>query len=218
MAQTIRISGRTRLNWLIDAAVFGGAVLASLSGITFLFWTAGYQGGRNPSYQAMLLFARDTWSDLHIWGGVLMIAAVAIHLAVHWSWVKMMSRRAIMSLRNLGSGSKSMLSRGGKINLLVDLAVALSFLITAASGIYFLFAPTGGYQGGRNPGWDPGLLFSRATWDLIHTWAGVIMIIAAIIHFWIHWRWVVNTTRKFFLSLWPQGLWQRGRPVRLPNA
>jgi len=59
----------------------------------------------------------------------------------------------------------------------------------------------GAYQGDQNRGWDPGLLISRSSWDLVHTWSGVIMISAAVVHFAIHWRWVVNVTSRFFLSL-----------------
>jgi cytochrome b subunit of formate dehydrogenase len=84
------------------------------------------------------------------------------------------------------------------------LLVAASFLVCALSGIYFLFAPSGGFQGGQNPGWDPNWLFSRITWDLIHTWSGVVLIVAAAVHFAIHWRWVKNVTQLFFLSLLPQ--------------
>ncbi len=29
------------------------------------------------------------------------------------------------------------------------------------------------------------------------------MIVAAVVHFWIHWRWVKNVTRKLLLSLLP---------------
>ena len=83
------------------------------------------------------------------------------------------------------------------MNLAIDLVIALGFLVTAVSGIYLLFLPTG-YQGGHTAGWDPNFLFSRVTWDLVHTWAGVIMTVAAAIHFAIHWRWVVKVTRRFF--------------------
>jgi membrane protein implicated in regulation of membrane protease activity len=79
--------------------------------------------------------------------------------------------------------------------------VAASFILTAVSGLYFLFVPAGGSRGGLNPGWDSGFVFSRTTWDLIHTWAGVVFISAAVVHFWIHWRWVKNVTRKLFLSV-----------------
>ena len=151
-------------------------------------------------YGITILFGRHTWSDVHIWGGVLMIVAVAIHLAIHWEWVKRMSRRSVQSLRPAGSK----LSRGAWVNVGIDVLIAVSGLLCALSGIYFLFGPSGGYQGGSNPGWDPGFLFSRTTWDLIHTWSGITMIVAAVLHFAIHWRWVKNVTVRFFVSLRPQ--------------
>ena len=129
-----------------------------------------------------------------------MIAAVAIHLAIHWRWVVMMARRMGNAMLSRGSA----LSRGAKVNVAIDALVAISFLLCALSGIYFLFAPAGGFQGGSNLGWDPGFLFSRTAWDLIHTWSGVALIAAAVVHFAIHWRWVKNVTSKFFRSLLPQ--------------
>ncbi len=199
-AKPIRMSRQTRTNWLIDTAVFLGAVSAIFSGIYFLVLPNGYEGGRNPWYGVVLLFSRQTWDSIHLWGGVLMILAVVIHFAIHWSWVKLMARR----LRRAVTCREDCFSRGAKINVAVDVVIALSFLVTAVSGLYFLFAPGGSYQGGRNPNWDPGWLFSRTTWDVIHTWGAVVLIIAAMLHFFIHWRWIANVTRRFFLSLKPQ--------------
>jgi cytochrome b subunit of formate dehydrogenase len=201
MSKQVRISMQTRKNWLIDASVFAGGLVAALSGVYFLFLpSGGYQGGRNPTYGLTILFERQTWSDLHAWGGILMIAAIAVHFAIHWQWVKSMSRRTVSALLARGST----LSTGAKFNVAINALVAVSFLVCALSGIYFLFGPTGGYEGGHNPGWDPNFLFSRTTWDLIHTWSGVTLIVAAVVHLAIHWRWVKNVTRKFFLSLLPQ--------------
>jgi hypothetical protein len=199
MSKPIRMSRQTRLNWLIDTAVFSGALISILTGLYFLALPiGGYQGGRNPWYGVVILFQRSTWDDLHMWGGILMILAVIIHFSIHWDWVKLMTRRMVKGVR--GEGSK--LSRGAKVNLAVDGLIGLSFLVTAVSGIYFLFLPTG-YNGGRTAGWEPNFLFSRLTWNLIHTWGAVVMILAALVHFVIHWCWVVNVTRRFFLSLRP---------------
>lgn len=198
MSKQIRMSRQTRMNWLIDAAVAIGGILAGLSGVYFLYVpSGGYQGGRNPMYGIQILFERHTWSDLHTWGGVLMLAAVVVHFSIHWQWVKSMSRRVVNSMR---AGGRS-LSRGAKINVAIDVLIAISFLACALSGFYFLLAPSGGFEGGRNPGWDPGILFSRTTWDLVHMWSGVVLIAAAVGHFAIHWRWVKNVTVRFFLSL-----------------
>lgn len=192
---THTLSRQTKVNWLLDATVFLGAVLAMLSGIYFLFFVSGgYQGGRNATYGMTLLFSRTTWSDLHTWGGVLMIGAVAVHLGTHLSWVGMMARKIVATMRGQIRG----LSKGAKVNIVVDLAIAISFLLVAVSGIYFLFAPTGGFDGGRNAGWDPMFLFSRTTWDLVHTWSAVAMTVAAVAHLAIHWRWVTKVTGRMF--------------------
>jgi Domain of unknown function (DUF4405) len=201
MSKKITMSSQTRANWLIDLTVLLGGLLASLSGIYFMFLpSGGYQGGRNPMYGVTLLFDRHTWDDLHTWTGVAMIVAAIIHFAIHWQWVKTMTRRTANAVLSKGSS----LSNGAKLNVAIDALVALSFFVTAVSGLYFLLVPTGGFEGGRNAGQAVVILFNNTTWDLIHTWAGVIMIGAVIVHLWIHWRWVTNVTSRFFLSLWQQ--------------
>jgi len=195
MSKKITMSLQTRTNWIIDLTVFLGGLLAALSGVYFLFLpSGGYQGGRNPMYGVTILFSRHTWDDLHTWSGVAMIAAAVIHLAIHWGWVKMMARR----IANAMLSKSAHFSRGAKLNVAIDALVAISFVVTTVSGLYFLLVPAEG----RNAAAAPAILFSSTMWDLIHTWAGVIMIGAVVVHFWIHWRWVVNVTSRFWLSLW----------------
>jgi hypothetical protein len=201
MSKRVKISLKNRMNWLLDTTVFLGGILAALSGLYFLFVPSnGYQGGRNPMYGVTILFSRHTWDELHTWGGVLMIAAAGIHLAIHGRWIKMTGRRIVKVLHS----RETRMSKNVWFNLAINALVAVSFLLTAVSGVYFLFAPSGGFQGGRNAGWDPMFLFSRTTWDLIHTWAGVVLIGAAAVHLGIHWQWVKSVTQRFFLSLLPQ--------------
>lgn len=188
------MSTKTRLNWLIDAAIFSGALVAALSGIYFLFLpSGGYQGGRNPMYGVVILFSRTTWDDIHTWGGVVMITAAIIHFSIHWQWVKAMAKRVVCAL----AGRGTRMSDCGQINVAVDALMGGCCLVAALSGIYFLFAPTGGYRGGAHSSWDPGFLFSRSTWSFIHTWAGVSLIGAGAIHFALHWSWVEKVTARF---------------------
>jgi len=121
-----------------------------------------------------------------------MIVAVIVHLAIHWNWVKGMAKRMVKSI----TGKGVRMNRYGIFNVAVDAAVAIGFLLAAVSGIYFMFAGTGRAA-------DPLFIFSRTTWDLIHTWSGVVMIIAAVIHFAIHWRWVTKVTARVLPSLLP---------------
>jgi hypothetical protein len=183
------VSKQTQKNWWIDAALFISAVIAALSGIYFLFLpTGGFQGGRNPLYNIQILFTRQTWDDLHTWGGVAMIAAAVIHLTIHWKWVTSMARRTWNEL----TGKCGCLNPRGRWNLILNTVVAISFILTAISGVYFLFVTSGRWAA------VPMFVFTRTTWDMIHTWAGVSLIVAVSIHLAIHWKWVTKVTRKMF--------------------
>lgn len=188
------VSQQTQKNWWIDAVLFTSALVAALSGIYFLFLpTGGYQGGRNPLYNVQILFTRHTWDDLHTWGGIAMIAVAIIHLVIHWSWVTNMAKRTWNEL----TGKCGCMNARGRWNLNLNILVAISFLLTALSGVYLLFVP-----GGRGTP-DLMFLFTRTTWDLIHTWAGVTLITAVVIHLAIHWKWVTKVTSKMIKMLFP---------------
>ena len=88
-------------------------------------------------------------------------------------------------------------------NWLADVLVFIGGLVAALSGIYFLFVLSGGYQGGRNPLYGVTILFERHTWDAVHTWSGVLMIAAAVVHLALHWQWVTRMSRRVVTSLRP---------------
>lgn len=193
MANQRPFSNATRNNLLVDVCLFLGAAVASLSGIYFLFLpVGGYQGGRNPMYGVSILFERHTWEDLHTWGGILMIIVAVIHIAIHWSWIIGMTKRITNDL--FGRGKR--LNNRSRMNAGINAVIGISFLIAAISGIYLLFFP-----GGAHGVPDPGFIFQRNTWDLIHTWAGNLMIIAFVIHLSIHWKWVTKVSSKFIRSV-----------------
>jgi preprotein translocase subunit SecY len=193
------ISQKTQKNWWIDTALFGSAIVAALSGIYFLFLPkGGFQGGRNPLYNIHILFTRQTWDDLHTWGGIVMILAAIIHLAIHWPWVVSMARRTWNEL----TGKCGCMNTRGRLNLILIVIVAISFALTAVSGVYLLFVPGGRWVA------DIMIVFTRTTWVLIHTWAGVALTAAAVVHFSIHWKWATKVTRKMIGMIIPS------RPVQ----
>jgi len=183
------VSEQTKNNWLVDSVLLISALLVSISGIYFLYLpVGGYQGGRNPYYGIRILFERHTWSDIHIWTGVLMIVVILIHVPLHWNWVVNMTKRMVKDM----FGKENSINSRSRFNVLINMLVGFSFALTALTGVYLLFVP-GGPQSALN---DPMILFGRTTWDLIHTWSGVVLGIAALIHFAIHWKWVVKVSRK----------------------
>lgn len=89
-----------------------------------------------------------------------------------------------------------------KLNYLLDAVIGLAFVLSSATGVAFLLMGSGGYQGGRNPGFAAALLgLSRATWSDLHTWASLVMIVGVVVHLVFHWKWIVCLTKKMMPSL-----------------
>ena len=141
-------------------------------------------------YGIIILFGRHTWGDIHIWAGVAIMALGAIHIPLHWKWIVSMTRRAVKI--TLGKGK---MNNSTKFNLGVNMLIGLSALISGLSGLYFLLVPGASHGSIAS---DPMWLFSRTIWDLIHTWSGVIVIAAATLHLYIHWKWAFKITRKYW--------------------
>lgn len=91
---------------------------------------------------------------------------------------------------------KSTLTPKLRQNWWIDMLLGVSAVLTVVSGIYFLVFPVGGYQGGRNPYYGIDIIFSRQTWDILHTWVGAAMIVAALVHILIHWTWITGTINR----------------------
>ncbi len=193
MSSKLRVSNQTRNNWLVVFLLTISGLLTIFSSIYFLFLpNGGYQGGRNPYYGIVIFFNRTTWDLIHTWAGVVMIAMAAIHIPLHWSWILTMTKRIFKIMLGQCQG----MNAHGQFNLMLNGVIGLSGLLAAVSGVYFLFFPN--THGSGTPVSD--LLFSRAIWDVVHTWSGVVMIAAAILHFAIHWRWILNVAGKLLIE------------------
>jgi hypothetical protein len=98
---TRRLPRKIRTNFGLDAIlgiIFLGVAISGL--ISWLAPGGGYQGGRNPAYNALVLgLARDGWNDLHLWTGVAMISLALLHLALHWKWILCAARNFLHSAR-----------------------------------------------------------------------------------------------------------------------
>ena len=192
------VSEQTRNNWWIVATLTINGLLVILSSIYFLFLpNGGYQGGRNPFHGIIILFDRGTWDLVHTWTGVLLIATAAIHIPLHWSWIVTMTKRVFKIVLGKCPG----MNARGQFNLIINGVIGLSGLIAALSGLYFLFFP-GGHGADAM---TTTFLFTRQVWDVIHTWAGTIMIAAAVLHFAIHWRWFIKVGGKLLAGLKSSG-------------
>jgi hypothetical protein len=180
------LSAQTRQRyWLVVLLILSGLAV-TFSSLYFLYFPTGYQGGRNPAYNTVVLFSRTDWSQIHLWSGLAMILVLLVHIPVHWNWIVDMAKRCFGSTEcRIGR-----LNPHARFNIYLDAAAALSFLIAALSGIYFLFEPAGRQT----------FIFDHTTWDLIHTWSGVAMIILSLGHFVYHRVWVSKVSGRILKS------------------
>jgi predicted ferric reductase len=82
-----------------------------------------------------------------------------------------------------------------KINFIVDLLAFVSFLVTALTGLALKFFMPGGVRQGRLQEF---LGIQKEVWTEIHDWAGILLIILVVVHFVLHWEWVVCMIKNMF--------------------
>jgi hypothetical protein len=134
-----------------------------------------------------VILDRHAWDILHTWSGILMIFAALVHIIIHWTWIKSTIKRSWQVIL----GKRSSFGTRLTYNIILDATIGVSFIICAISSVYFLIFPASGSAGQV-------FIFNKTTWDLIHTWSGVLMIMTALLHFGLHWKWVVNISSKMF--------------------
>jgi hypothetical protein len=183
------ISKRTNQRWWLMAllTILGIGVLGS--SIYFLIFPNGYQGGRNPYYESIILFDRNTWDAIHLWMGLGMILVLLIHITVHWDWIFMIIKRSLRS-KSGGIGTKNWRAQ---YNLILNMISGLSFVLASISGFYLMLNPSRSHAASASV-----VIFNWYTWDVIHTWSGILMFIAVFLHFYIHLGWIVKVSQKKF--------------------
>lgn len=175
------LTKKLRHNWWIDAALAIGALIAILSSLYFLAYpNGGYQGGRNPFYNKIVIFSRTEWDLIHTWSGALMIMAALIHVVIHWNWITGTARRTWQVITRQRDGFGFRLT----YNIILDALIAISFMVCSISGIYFMFNTVSGPS------------IEKTVWDMLHTWSGVMFVLTALLHIVLHWKWITNITGK----------------------
>jgi hypothetical protein len=86
----------------------------------------------------------------------------------------------------------------------IAVAALLALLLEAASGfILWIALPRGDgfhFRGAGSRGAHESFGFTRETWLDIHDWTGIALIVILLIHLLLHWRWVLNVTRRVLLG------------------
>ena len=84
-----------------------------------------------------------------------------------------------------------------KINLWLDIIIFIAFAATAITGLLlWLIIPSG-----QGNGWFVFWGLTRREWVDLHNWAGLTMLMGAIIHLVLHWQWILCVIQRFFGKL-----------------
>lgn len=84
-----------------------------------------------------------------------------------------------------------------KVNYVVDFLAFISFIITAFSGLAIKFFMPSGVRQGR---FQEFLGIQKGTWSEAHDFFGILMILLVLVHFVLHWDWVVCMTKNMLKS------------------
>ena len=81
------------------------------------------------------------------------------------------------------------------MNLLVDAIALISFLAVAKTGLIIFFFLSGRVKQGR---YQEFFGITKGVYSSIHEWAGIVMIVLAVIHVLLHWQWIVCNIKNLF--------------------
>ncbi len=82
------------VNYLVDCAILAAFLLSAISGVIFLA-PLGWLDLEAPAGPAFLGIRLASWNDLHTYASLAMVAGVALHLVLHWTWIITMTKRAL---------------------------------------------------------------------------------------------------------------------------
>jgi hypothetical protein len=117
----------------------------------------------------------QAWYLTHEICGGLMLVISALHLILHWDWIK-----AVLLSR------KARLADGVCRNRATDLWLFVTAAPCTLAGV--MFWPLPGI-------WPATLGLLQHKWRELHNWSGTLMVMILGIHLALHWKWIVSAVR-----------------------
>jgi hypothetical protein len=129
-------------------------------------------------FAALFLAYNPLWTGiaLHEWLCVIALAPLLFHVAINWNQTLQVLRRLAQRLRAMS-----------KVNLVVDAALFVALVTVTLSGLLISQAVAGSLGVTIPP--DP-------LWTSTHAWSADATILLLLVHFALHWRWIVTTAGK----------------------
>lgn len=106
-------------NFFLDLALLTLFVLSTVSGVVLWLFL------HNDTLITFLSLRQDFWLALHLWGNLIGLIGIILHIVWHRRWLKVLKGRAISSL-----------PAKLKKNRLLDRIVWIAYLLAAVSGVF----------------------------------------------------------------------------------
>ncbi|MHA2471712.1 MAG: DUF4405 domain-containing protein [Promethearchaeota archaeon] len=116
-------------------------------------------------------------TNLHDWSGIILAVFVGAHLILHWKWMLTMTKKLFKSSR----------LKRKKINYIIDITMVILGIIVFVTGI--IKFPTLQLIVGYFYTVSEAIL-------ILHDWGSLILIILALTHLVLHWKWIVGMAKK----------------------
>ncbi|MBI1882191.1 MAG: DUF4405 domain-containing protein [Chloroflexi bacterium] len=124
--------------------------------------------------------AKATGDVVHEWLGVGIAAAIIIHILLHWDWVVNITQRFFQKIKS-----------EPRINYIVNAAIFIGFTTIIFSGLMIsrTVLPFFGLEAANT-----------SFWKTLHFTAADITLWLTALHVALHWRWIVDTVKRYVVS------------------
>ncbi|MEZ4656302.1 MAG: DUF4405 domain-containing protein [Caldilineaceae bacterium] len=139
-----------------------------------------------------------TGMAIHEWLGIAFAGGIMTHLLLHWQWVVGITQRFLSSA-----------TTSARVNYIVNMLFFINMVVVIFTGIMISeeALPALGITLGNS-----------FIWKMVHTTASDVALGLLGVHVALHWRWIVNTTKRFFTRsnaqkptvVLPRGVVQKG--------
>jgi hypothetical protein len=159
---------RTEHNFRLNVMIFVSLLVTTMTGL--LLWLV------IPHKMGFVFsgVSRSVWVAAHICSGLLGLAGIVMHIVLHWNWLKALRGRS------LGEMPEKL-----RANRIVDRVIWFTFIATNVFGATAWALHLG----------DDRYVVSVP--DRLHVACGVAWAILTVVHLALHWKWIVNTARRY---------------------